>query len=160
MISLDKVYSESDYPKAVVYPHKQTLTVSDIERLAKAGVTMTFADVASQITSDVTPAPQTEYLADAIWRRWDLANRRPNVFGGDSSGDYIYTIQNGNPGRVSPFELYAVSGPSDDKVHIVVTPLATRQPIMMTDPKTLFPSDALITSLVLLLETQRGLTPP
>lgn len=129
-----------------MYPNEK-LTVSDIERLAKAGVTMTFADVAAQITRDPPATPKTEYLADAIWKRWDVRSR-------DYAYLDVYSTDNGNPVRVDPFELYAVCGPNSTKVHVFVTPSKTRRPVVIEDERTLFPSDALLTSLVLLLETQ------
>jgi hypothetical protein len=72
-------------------PHYgNSLSVSDVERLAKAGVAIKFDDIRHQITRDETPcAPPPELtntrhfvnpLSDAIMDRWERRERalRPN----------------------------------------------------------------------------------
>lgn len=110
------------------------LTVSDVERLAKAGVKIEFEAIRDQIRpDDPTPprydAPRT--LEDAFWERWKRANIRDDV----------------NMGRMFPYKINASQ--HGDKVYVFVAPL-DQPPFILEDVSVLYPSDALMAKLALL----------
>ncbi len=119
------------------YP-RTALAISDIERLAKAGVAMTFKDIADQIMPDPPPAQATPPLpfdpdAEAIYNRWYMnpenARRRQMSF---QENFRVATARHG------------------DIVHVFVAAL-TKVPVVIEDSVHMFPSDALLAKIHLLL---------
>lgn len=114
------------------------VTVSDIERLAKAGVKMDWTEVRDQVIPDPPRmAPETDMmprpLADLIWDRYrrTLNNTRQNLM-------------------TAPFQLFAAE--HEEKVYVFVAPYG-EQPLIIEDERIIFPSDALIAKLALLEKT-------
>ena len=103
------------------------LSVSDVERLAKAGVAITFSDVQYQIQRDPEEVVRVASLADSFWERWRRANPPDyRTFGGPTFG--IYASEYG------------------DKVYVYVHPTDS-EPFILEDDKHLYPSDALMAKL-------------
>lgn len=117
-----------DHPRPITM-----LTVSDVERLAKAGVKIEFEAIRDQIRPDALmqtyDAPRT--LEDAFWERWRRANIRDDV----------------NMGRMFPYKINASQ--HGDKVYVFVAPL-DQPPFILEDVSVLYPSDALMAKLALL----------
>jgi hypothetical protein len=127
--------------------HYVQLCVSEIERLAKAGVQIGLKDITP--VSDPMPAPpappfmndwarlEMAELNKAFWERW-LLNRRamsPTAFGGLDGVMRPYVI------------LASVVG---DKVHISVHPSDNvTEPFTLVDDRATYPSDTLLASLKL-----------
>jgi hypothetical protein len=117
------------------------LTVTDIERLAKAGVQMTLADIASIVMPDPPPSPPSDGeewpkdLNQSFWQRWRRAH--PHQWG---------------RGEPVPFLVYAVE--VNDTVHMFVAPNGD-DPFVLTDVRGLFPSDALMAKLDLYERTRK-----
>jgi hypothetical protein len=112
------------------------LSVSDIERLAKAGVKIEFKDIALQVQPDMYPSPGSydemapkppRSLSDSFWQRWERAN--PRKFGA---------------GEMRPWDIHATE--FGDKVYVYVAP-TDGEPFILEDSKPLFPSDALMAAL-------------
>lgn len=145
----DNMYGEMTHPM---------LTVSDVERLAKAGIAIRFEDIKNLMVPDhaaVGVEPARTLLADALWERWDRAEenkRRLNRYDpfGDREAGLTTMGDNGNHLRSKPFELYAVRAANN--IHVVVT-LPAQEPVIIKDDIRLYPSDALMASLFLLIET-------
>lgn len=115
------------------------LTVGEIERLAKAGVTMTIGDAGGQVyplSDPYTPAPtnKPETLEEAFWARWRRSKTASRV-----NGDYGYVI---------PFKVLAtVHG---DKVWVSIHPInSDYEPFQLQDVGAIYPSDALMASVAL-----------
>lgn len=115
------------------------LCVSDIERLAKAGVQIGLTRIVP--VSDPYPAAAHEAphtappMAEAIWERWRRSKRvsRPPAY-----GDYL----------IPPFELLASQ--HGDKVWVSVHPTNYNyDPFQIQDDSAIFPSDGLMASLAL-----------
>lgn len=126
--------------EAVHEPPRQPLTVSDVVKLASAGVKVEFKDICHQITSDGPDHPPLQAtapaMADAIWDRWHRTKRaslRGDQFGYHSDG-------------IRPWELFAAQ--HKDTVHVFVAPRGD-EPFVLTDAATIFPSDTLMASLAL-----------
>lgn len=121
----------------MILPHNQ-LSVSDVERLAKAGVHVDFKDIAEQVTPDAmsmqpTPPEAAHWptnLTDSFWQRWRRA--RP--------------VSREHFGMEASFGVYASE--YGDKVYVFVQPLAC-PPFIIEDTKGLYPSDALMAALML-----------
>lgn len=114
------------------------ITVSDAERLAKAGVQINFSDIASRLVPD--PPPKREHhslLTDRLLERY-LPTWRAK-FSGPFAGD---------GGTLFPFQFWATE--HGDKVHVYVAPTDGREPVVLVDEKVIFPSDTLIASINLL----------
>lgn len=112
------------------------LQISEIERLAKAGVAITLRDVTP--CSDVPPlmSPQPPNMVDAVWDRWHRAR----------SARYDATVCAN--GRVLPFQLLASQ--HGDKVWVSVHPENFNyEPFQLQDNAAIFPSDALMAQLAL-----------
>lgn len=130
-------------PRQNYDPPGRTLSVSDVERLAKAGVKIEFSDVRYQIMpdDDLKPPerlfPHMEPLQQSFWERWRRANpQKADRF------DHL-----------PPFSVYAHE--TDDKVFVMVGPNDTRQePFLIEDLKHLYPSDALMAKLHLWLQAR------
>ncbi len=122
-----------DYNRPV-YP----LSVSDIERMAKAGVTIAYKDIAGHVATDPPPTVVAERLytlEDAFWDRWYRANRpNPNTFG-----------------QVRPYTIAAHE--HGDKVTVFVQPPG-KAPFMLEDESCLYPSDSLMAKLALWEKTR------
>lgn len=109
------------------------LSVSDVERLAKAGVKVEWGDIRYQVVPDPEPAaPET--LTSAFWHRWDRSHPpRWDSF----------------PTR--PYDIYASE--YGDKVYVYVQPRDS-EPFVLEDDKHLYPSDALMAKLHLREKTK------
>lgn len=108
-------------------PVKQMLTVSDVARLAQAGVKINFAEIADMVRPDDTKS--TTPLVDAFWQRWHRANP-------------------GNPMMLPPERPWAIAAaPCNDKVYVFVAPFHGGVPFILEDEKILFPSDTLMAKL-------------
>ncbi len=110
--------------------YRQPLTVSDVERLAKAGVIIKFEDIAAQVMRDAPPPDETfksRYLpmVDAFWERWRWANNTDLFRDGET------------------FHLYAFE--QGDKVIAIVSDGISH--VIIEDEKCLYPSDALMAKL-------------
>lgn len=115
-------------------PPRQPLTVSDVERLAKAGVQINFADIAGQVMNDGPPPPTAadlwpNSLNESFWQRWKRAN--PKRYG---------------MGQDQPFQIFATE--FKDTVNVYVAP-SDAKPFILEDDAALFPSDALMAKLAL-----------
>lgn len=136
------------YPHGIVQhggmnsPPMAVLTVSDVERLAKAGVKMDYAEVKHCVVPDPPPAREPTWsihteLAALLVQRWNRLNTM------DRDGFEV------------PFLLSAVR--YEDKVHVFVAPNRGQYkaaPVILEDDEKLYPSDALMAKIHLLLETQ------
>lgn len=120
-----------------------TLTVSDIERLAKAGVTMSFDDICHQIMPDPPEVSQQDVfshpcsLVESFWQRWRRAN---------PSNPHSMVF-------VSPPYVIASATEYGDKVYVCVAP-TDREPFILEDDKHLYPSDSLMAKLHLMERTK------
>lgn len=112
-----------------------TLSVSDVERLAKAGVAIRFEDIKYQIEPDTAAPPPQHFpmprtLEEAFWDRWRRAHLpRENTFG----AMIPYTINASEQGG---------------KVYVFVSP-GDQPPFILEDDAVLYPSDALMAKLAL-----------
>lgn len=117
------------------------LTVSDIERLAKAGVEVKLTDVINNLMPDnmsvgIVPTPprlEDEWPTDltkSFWQRWRRAN--PREFGDGQLPPY----------RVYPHEF-------KDIVYVMIAP-QEQAPFIVEDVALLYPSDALMAKLAFL----------
>jgi hypothetical protein len=118
------------------------LTVGDIERLAKAGVSIKFEDIRQQVIADypqAMPAERPRYLplVDAFEDRW-----------------YRNTKARDNAYRDSyasmPFEFFAAT--NGDKVVVLLSDGANH--VVLEDPTNLYPSDDLMASIHLWLKAK------
>jgi hypothetical protein len=111
------------------------LSISEIERLAKAGVTLTVETVrpVSDPAGEYPTKPPT--LSDLIWERYTRAIRAAN-----NGRDF--------PGYCMPFELLATN--HGDTTWVSVHPTNFNyEPFQLTDVAAIFPSDALMAKLAL-----------
>jgi hypothetical protein len=106
------------------------LTVSEVERLAKAGVTVAFADIAAHVHPDPPKQDHLDPGARAVLDRW---RRNPR-----NQPEYV------------GFEVirFATHMYNDTVYVFVVTP--GHEPVILTDDVHLFPSDALMAKIHLL----------
>lgn len=115
---------------------RSLLHVTDVERLAKAGVKIDFEQIAAQVTPDpAEERPQYYYndLTRFFWERWLRANSRE-----DSSFN----------GHLRPYDIFAQR--HNDTIYVMVTPPpASDKPFIIEDAATLYPSDALMAQLAL-----------
>lgn len=128
----------SDAPWANA-PPMVMLTVSDVERLAKAGVKIEFEQIKSQVRPDPPSEDRDKWmrlpLVEAFWERWRRANP-PNH-------------QTFN--EVGPWGIYA--SVFDDTVYVFVSP-TDGPPFIIEDQKHLYPSDSLMAALHLREKTK------
>ena len=116
------------------------LSVSDVERLAKAGVKMDWAEIKYQVRPD---QPQRFKLYDCEPMLRPLIERlamRSNIKHANDLliGDYAEV----------PFNLLSVSV-NQEKVYVFVAP-HDQPPVILEDDVNLYPSDALMAKLVLM----------
>lgn len=111
------------------------LQIHEIERLAKAGVTITMAEITPQSDWAAYPTVQTQpKMAGAVWGRW-----RQSRHARGHPEDY---------GAMVPFELLASQ--HGDKVWLSVHPTNFNyEPFQLQDHAAIFPSDALMAQLAL-----------
>lgn len=115
-----------NYPPPWPSPVKAMLTVSDVARLAQAGVKVNFSDISDMVRPDDTKSLTP--LVDAFWQRWHRANP-------------------GSPMSLPPERPWAIAAaPYNDVVYVFVAPF-NGVPFILEDEKTLYPSDALIAKL-------------
>ena len=127
------------------------LTVTDVERLAKAGVTMQWRDIAGQVMPDAPPpeqplglqhlSPLTELLLER-WRRREVAKTANSPFPFPLDHSRI---------AYSWRAIHAAS--NNSMVYVFVLP-DSGPPAIIEDALDLFPSDALMASLILLEATK------
>ena len=125
---------------------KQMLTVSDVERLAKAGVVMDY----KELRHEIQPDPPKEEDPRRVTPLVDMIHTRIRMATRARDGNSIYAI-NYQDGHTLP-EMYAV--PFKDKVHVFVA-TGNQPPLIIEDEAQLFPSDALMAKLALLRETEK-----
>lgn len=120
-------------------PPRQPLRVSDVVKLASAGVVIEFKDIAAQVQSDGPDYPPVQTtapaMADAIWDRWHRTKR---------AGHEQFGFR--DEGTMRPWQLFATQ--HGDTVHVFVAPRGA-EPFVLTDAAAIFPSDALMASLAL-----------
>lgn len=108
------------------------LQVSEIERLAKAGVQITLGNIIPQSDMMMAEAashyPTPSTASDAFWDRWRRAHRNQE-----------FTFQ-------APFGIHATE--FGGKVYVLVSP-HDEAPFILEDDALLYPSDALMASLAL-----------
>jgi hypothetical protein len=106
--------------------------VGDVERLAKAGVTVAFADIAAQIHPDPPTRDHLDPYARAVMDRWKC-----------------------NPAsaarKLGTFEpIMRLSGAEYGGLVYVFVVTGRHEPVILTDDVHLFPSDALLAKIHLL----------
>jgi hypothetical protein len=121
------------------------LCVSDIERLAKAGVKIDLGTVIPQVDpygQFAPPAMTQPKMEDAIWDRWMQTKRALQTGnGGYGYGDLELS-------QIRPFQLLATQ--HGDKVFVSVHPTHFKyEPFMLEDDAVIFPSDALLAKIAL-----------
>lgn len=124
-------------PDRAHFPTGNQLTVSDFERLAKAGVKIEFEQIANQIVQDrMPPPPQTCHrtLNESFWDRYRRA--------------HCHHYE----GSMQPYDIHASA--HGDKVYVFVMPSNTDAPFVLEDDAPLYPSDALMAKLVLWEKTK------
>lgn len=118
-----------------------SICVSDIVKLAAAGVTMSFNDIKNQVIPDGPSEPRMrpiplidDTLAQALWSR--VATNLQLI-----AGEYS------NLGFTRPYQLAAAK--FEETIYVfAVAP--GHPPVILTDPAHCFPSDALMAKLALL----------
>ena len=127
------------HPQQMLRTYPRTaLAISDIERLAKAGVAMTFKDIADQIMPD-PPQPTTRLSlpsdpdAEAIYNRWYM------------------NPENANRRQMSFQESFRVSTARHGGIVHVFVAAINKAPVIIEDDVSMFPSDALLAKIHLLL---------
>ena len=131
-------------PMTVPVQTKQMLTVSEIERMAKAGVKIEFKEIAEQVRPDPEKyntifgqIDEMGWLRDFL-RRWDRAKPAPR--------DQLFS---------QSFAHVSITR-TDDTFHVFVLTMAGKA-AHLTDDAAAFPSEALIAK-ILFLEKE-GKTP-
>lgn len=115
------------------------LSISDVERLAKAGVAIQFSEIANRIVSDPPPSPPANlFPAEDNWTEVLLERYRRNLRARSKSYESV----------MYPFRFFATE--HGDKVHVYVAPTDGRDPVVLVDDKAIFPSDALMSSIYLM----------
>jgi hypothetical protein len=111
------------------------VNISDIERLAKAGVQISLSNIAPQQDPyPPEPHPYNKTLADRIWDRWHMARMGANPHYRD--------------GMAKPFQLLASQ--HNDKVWVSVHPTNfSYEPFQLQDDAAIFPSDTLMANIAL-----------
>lgn len=141
---------DRNFLQQITAERRPVLTVSDIERLAKAGVTISLSDLQRhEVVSDpVEPVDMMQEqkptpLVDMIYARMNMAARarrgNQDVYGGFSEAARYP-------------EMYAT--PYGDKVFVLVA-TGYSEPIIIQDDAQMFPSDALLAKLALLKDTEK-----
>ena len=121
-----RTYTAQPLPRAV-------LSVTDVERLAKAGVKIDFEQIAAQVSPDLPEKTRENYyneLTRFFWERWLRANSDEHSF------------------NLRPYDIFAQR--HNETVYVMVTPPpASDKPFIIEDAATLYPSDALMAQLAL-----------
>lgn len=116
------------------------LQITDIERLAKAGVSVKIGmgDDCVCPQKDDAPPPSDQYnegMTGSIWQRWH--RRKHSAAHGKYSDPYV-----------TPFQLLATT--HGDKVWVSLHPHASNyEPVQFVDDVAIFPSDALMANIAL-----------
>lgn len=125
-------------PAVEKYRTGATLSVSDIVKLATAGIAITFDDIAYCVRPDDQFTPNRPYevppirtLEDAFWDRWNRSNRADER---ELNQGKMYL-------RVAAHEY-------GKTVYLFVMPVGA-EPFILEDTSQLFPSDALMAALYL-----------
>lgn len=120
------------------------LSVTDVERLAKAGIAITWNDISHSVLPDYmmqpppTPTSYEQALTDPIRERWRRANQH-------KAGRFDV-----NP--TASVHLSAVEYGEDIYVFVAT---GRGEPQILTDKSCLYPSDALMAQIHLLVEAQK-----
>jgi hypothetical protein len=118
---------------------RAALTVTDVERLAKAGVAINISDVINHLVPDSAPVPMMETepfgddLTSALLERYKRNKRARD---------------RGFEGFMAPFRFLATE--HGDSIHVYVAPTDGRDPVVLKDDKAIFPSDQLMSSIYLM----------
>jgi hypothetical protein len=145
MLEIGQDYYGDNAVSTLPYAPRAVLTVSDIERLAKAGVKIEFENVKDQVRPDPTKkatmfgqVDEFGYMRDFL-RRWDRAQPAdPHVYGvAARAADMVHNFD-----HVSIFR-------KESTFHVFVV-LSGGQIGHLTDPAEVFPSEALIAKVFLL----------
>lgn len=131
---------------------QKMLTVSDVERLAKAGVQIKMDDVIERITPDpmkedpidVQMAPQNADNNDLLRALWHRLRMNTRALQSDHMGGGMY--------RHMPVQAAVRHG---DTIHIFVH-TGNSPPCIIEDEAVLFPSDALMAKIALLEKVEKG----
>jgi hypothetical protein len=116
------------------------LSVSEVERLAKAGVSISYDAIRERIYSDIPaegPLNETERMIRAFQDRWSLAHAPHADCYNHSSIVALMPVRHGG------------------KVYVMVQMLGL-PPVMLEDDAMMYPSDALIAKIILYKETQKN----
>lgn len=122
---------------------RHALTVSDVERLAKAGVAINISDIAQQLVPDPTPSHVFDTAAVST-----LVKRLATI---SAFNDNFNQFMDGSGFLLRKYVSLAASL-HGDKVYVFVH-LRGIEPLIIEDAKHLYPSDALIAKLTLLSQT-------
>lgn len=139
---MDMNHEQYDAPQHA--PRHQCLSVSEIERLAKAGVTVALCEIVPHSDPYIPPPPEPHNGRDlgmeqAIWERY-VRSKRAGL-GGRIDEPAVH-------GMMQPFKLLASQ--HGDKVWVSVHPMdAAYEPFMLEDIAVIFPSDALMAKIAL-----------
>ena len=134
-------YAYTGQPQFV---QRQHLTVTEIERLAKAGVSMTLCEIIPQSDPYTPPDPPPHNGRDlgmeqAIWERY-VRSKRAAAHGRIDEPAHF--------GMIQPFKLLATQ--HGDKVVVSVHPTNfAYEPFTIEDVAVIFPSDALMAKIAL-----------
>lgn len=131
-VSLQKIY------EAGAAAQRGTLTVTDVERLAKAGVQINIGDIVGRLVPDSAPTPPTELWGGDELTRALLERYKRNKRARDR----------GFEGHLSSFRFLATE--HGDRIHVYVAPTDGRDPVVLVDDKAIFPSDALMSAIYLM----------
>lgn len=124
------------------------LSVTDVEKLAKAGVQMSWKDIEGRVKPN---EPQTFYHFDCTHLTDPLVERYRRAT--ENLGAPV------PPGLLSlPFFLSAWEDRAAGKVHVFVAGIG--EPVILEDEAMLYPSDTLMGKLHMLVQTQRPAQPP
>lgn len=124
---------------------RHALSVSDVERLAKAGVSINISDIAQQLVPDPPPTPSHVFDTAAVST---LVKRLATI---SAFNDNFNQFMDGSGFLLRKYVSLAASL-HGDKVYVFVH-MRGIEPLIIEDAKHLYPSDALIAKLTLLSQT-------
>ena len=130
-------------------PSYAVLSVSDVERLAKAGVKMEWSEIKNQVRPDLKPSPAEASMFDCSKLLRPLVARLKQAYDNASRNSIAVPFED----SLGPDFLSAAA--HGDKVYVFV---ASRHgpPIILEDESHLYPSDALMAKLHLMDKFHRG----
>jgi len=138
---------------------RETVSVSDVERLAKAGVAVKWEDIASQVVRDENfpkkPEPAHYDLKAPLIERLLMEHR---VRGAQQHG--IGNVDNPFIGTLGPASYHlwqATTYEGSSKVYVFAV-FQNHPPLILEDESALYPSDALVTKIRLLEDQYRRAT--